>query len=44
MELEAGSRAVRVGSLGHRRRVSGVGGWVAWAARGIAVLGQHVAN
>ena len=44
MELESGVGAGRVGSWPGRRRVSGVGGWMPWAARGIAVHGQHGAR
>jgi hypothetical protein len=44
MELEPGSRAVSVGGLKGRRRVSGGVQWVASAARGVAVRGQCLAR
>jgi hypothetical protein len=44
MELESGSRAVSVGALEGRRRVSGGGQWVTWAAWGIAEPGQRLAR
>ncbi len=42
MELETGSSGVGGGQAPGRRRASGGGRWVRWAARGIAVHGQRL--
>ena len=44
MELEAGSSGVDGGQSTGRRRASGGGRRVRWAARGIAVHGQRLAR
>jgi hypothetical protein len=44
MELEKGSSGVDGGRSPDRRRASGGGRWVGWAAGGIAVHGQRLAR